>query len=179
MIPTAPTTRNETAELKTLVDSLSGKARDRILPATSANSTGGCWKCHTPSGETGSKQVIAAIPNRTIWFTKAKFDHTSHRMATCTSCHPGTTSQVKDRVTLYQEREPVQILGLSTCQTCHGPDRQQIQNHDGRSFVAGGVSARCTDCHTYHNGEHPLQGRAAEARMPKTAREIEDLFRAP
>ena len=35
---------------------------------------------------------------------------------------------------------------------------------DGKQIVGGGARHSCTDCHRYHNGDHPLQGRGAAAR---------------
>ena len=133
----------------------------------------GCMKCHISNDE-----KIAPIPNRSIWLTKAKFDHTSHRLATCASCHPGTASAVDaGGKTEWSEKESVQILGLDSCRICHSPGTTRVEKPDGSTFHAGGIRSNCTDCHTYHNGANPHQGRGAKARDPDHPRALEEFFR--
>ena len=116
----------------------------------------GCMKCHVGTGK--GEGHIDKIPDRSVWLTKAKFDHVSHRGATCASCHPGTGAVVTDPKSAVIDKEPVAIAGLANCRTCHAP---------------GGVRHACTDCHAYHNGDHPLEGRGAKARYPQEPKGLE------
>lgn len=141
------------------------KAERQFFPERSimgdCGPVGGCMKCHV-YGDAESK-AIAHLPNKTIWMSKAKFDHTAHRSATCVSCHPGTQSNVQNGKTDSRDFEPVQILGLENCRSCHAP---------------GAVRSNCTDCHSYHNGEHPLQGRGAKERAPAEPKNLADFFKS-
>lgn len=129
---------------------------------TLLNGGAGCFKCHQMNGE-ASPPGIKPVPNRTVWLTHAKFNHASHRGATCATCHPGTGAAYLSP-TEADKPEPVQILGLKTCQACHSPAGTKVTLPDGSQTTGGGVRHSCTDCHRYHNGDHPLQGRGAPAR---------------
>lgn len=113
----------------------------------------GCMKCHdlTP------KREIAPIPSRSVWLPGARFDHTAHRAAKCLDCHPGTQAAFIPLEKLgggEWEKEAVKknILGVESCKSCHTPPV--------------GVRHNCTDCHSYHDGGHPLRGRGSTGRAP-------------
>jgi hypothetical protein len=53
---------------------------------------------------------------------------------------------------------------------CHAP--AEIGN--GR--VRGGASVACTECHRYHNGDHPTQGLGATARRGVTGMSLEQFL---
>jgi hypothetical protein len=132
-----------------------------------------CGKCHARD----SAGNVAAVPNRTVWFGHAKFDHVAHRAVRCADCHPGTDAKFKDGgETEWTDREPVLIAGVDTCKQCHAPAGTKVEA-GGRSFVGGGVPADCALCHRYHNGDSPLQGRAARARDPLAPLSVEEFFR--
>jgi hypothetical protein len=57
----------------------------------------------------------------------------------------------------------VKIEGIKSCQTCHN------------STV--GVRSGCIDCHTYHHGDFPLQGRGAPDLGPKAKYSIGDFLK--
>lgn len=126
---------------------------------------GGCAKCHTVTPETENEKArIKAVPDRTVWFKHAKFNHASHRGATCATCHPG----IKEKGEYISQAEadkpePPQIVGVDTCRACHSPAGTRVPL-DGKEISGGGARHSCTDCHRYHNGDHPLQGRGAAAR---------------
>ncbi len=130
-------------------------------------SGGICAKCHSVvPGEGKAKPRVAVVPDRTVWFKHAKFNHASHRGATCATCHPGTGAAFVSP-TEADKPEPVQIVGVKTCQACHSPPGTDVNFEvDGKKIVGGGARHACTDCHRYHNGDYSLQGRGAAARDP-------------
>lgn len=149
----APRTLGQEAER------LAGDAEALLFSAA-----GACAKCHTmTAGADGAKPQVAAVPDRTVWFKHATFNHASHRGATCATCHPGTGAAYVSPVEANKP-EPVQILGLNTCRACHSPAGTTVKLPDGGEVVGGGARHSCTDCHRYHNGDNPLQGRGAAAR---------------
>ena len=120
----------------------------------------GCRKCH----DLRNDREIVPLPNRTTWLPSARFDHTAHRATKCLDCHPGTAAAFAPGGELI-ERESVKanIRGLDSCKACHTP--------------AVGVRHGCTDCHSYHNGGHPLQGRGATNRAPAVPLDLADFLR--
>jgi hypothetical protein len=127
--------------------------------------TGGfaCGKCHYSTGP--GKTDVLPLPNKSIWFEHATFNHVSHRGLTCASCHPGTEAAFAPNGAV-NEREPVLIRGVKSCQACHGPAPD-----------AAGIRHSCTDCHRYHNGDRPLQGLGSPHRSPKNPLNLEQFLR--
>ncbi len=169
-----------TNAFRTEVDRLTGAAEKALFTGGD-----GCAKCHTK--ENVDKPApgapvfrIAPVADRTVWLTHAKFNHASHRGATCNACHPGTKARTIDPVEAAKP-EPVQILGLLSCRTCHSPTstRVSVEDEGGVEIKTsgGGVRSNCTDCHRYHHGDHPMQGRGAASWFPKQPREIADWLR--
>ncbi|AWM39759.1 hypothetical protein GobsT_18790 [Gemmata obscuriglobus] len=148
-----------------------GHTAERLTADAEANlfgSRGSCAKCHTvTAGAGGARTKIAAVPDRTVWLRHATFNHASHRGATCATCHPGTAAAYVSPVEANKP-EPVQILGLNTCRACHAPVGTVVKLPDGTDVAGGGARHNCTDCHRYHNGDNPLQGRGAAARESGT-----------
>ena len=159
-IDRAPERTTEARSFRDEVERLSNAAYDTIFRQPKsigeAREEKGCMKCHTGTGN--AERLIERIPDKSVWLTKAKFDHASHRATKCGECHPATGFPSGNPPV---EKEPVAILGLENCKTCHAP---------------GGVRHGCTDCHAYHNGDHPLQGRGAKARDPREPKGLEALF---
>ncbi|HEY1187602.1 MAG TPA: hypothetical protein VGE74_08080 [Gemmata sp.] len=128
-----------------------------------------CYKCHVREpGTEGEKARIAKVPDRTVWLKHAKFNHASHRGATCATCHPGTGPAYFDDPNRANEPEPVQIVGMKHCRACHAPTGTVVELEGAGKLVGGGARFGCTDCHRYHNGDLPLQGRGAAARAAGT-----------
>jgi hypothetical protein len=129
----------------------------------------GCAKCHDVSGPDGDAKAmkIAPVPDRTVWFTHARFNHASHRGSTCASCHPGTEAAYAPEGGKLVDKEPVLIVGVDSCKACHSPSGTRVELPGGESLLGGGVRHGCTDCHRYHNGDFFDQGRGAPARDPK------------
>jgi hypothetical protein len=91
-----------------------------------------CKECHAlshPSGPDALPEVAkAAITTR--WLPHAEFDHESHQLVSCTSCHSKANNS--------QETADVLIPGVQVCRSCH---------HSG----ANAAEARCFECHGYHD----------------------------
>lgn len=64
----------------------------------------------------------------TGWMPRARFDHASHQLTSCTSCHAAATSRLTSDVLMPS---------IETCQQCHKPSR--------------GAESRCFECHEYHD----------------------------
>lgn len=147
-----------------------------------------CGECHNGSGRLTEglafPKTIDPVNIPTIWQTKARFDHLSHQAVACRQCHPksfgGELEPTEPALTtLADEREraranakhldgvagplavyqhPADLPTLESCKDCHS---QRPWWTTGP--VKGGVAQRCTECHTYHNAEHGLQGRGARS----------------
>lgn len=119
----------------------------------------GCVKCHDLKND-----EIVPLSNRTVWLPSARFNHASHRAMKCLDCHPGTAAAYPPDGEL-NDKEAVKenILGIESCKACHTP--------------AVGVRHGCTDCHNYHDGGHPLQGRGAARRSPADPLGLTDFLR--
>ncbi|MCI0701943.1 MAG: cytochrome c3 family protein [Planctomycetia bacterium] len=124
----------------------------------------GCVKCHKTTVKESIFR-IEPVPDRTVWFEHAKFNHTSHRAVDCLACHPGTAAAPIPK-SKADETEPVQIVSVKWCQTCHSPPNTRITLPDQSVVAGGGVRHTCTDCHRYHNGDHGFQGLGARPRLP-------------
>ena len=120
-----------------------------------------CMKCHEFDGKLVKP---TAIP--TVWLTHATFNHTSHRATDCKSCHPNAVAKFVGNETNY-EREPVNILGIESCQKCHAPQQGST----------GGIKHGCTDCHRFHGGDQPLHGRGNLIRVPKESLMLEEFLK--
>jgi Cytochrome c7 and related cytochrome c len=143
-----------------------GKKEDPPKPDLPISSEG-CFKCHK-----GDANAITPVIDRTVWFEHAKFNHASHRGASCATCHPGTEGRKISR-TDADKPEPVLIKGAATkdtknlCATCHSPSGTNVTLDDGTKVAGGGVRHACTDCHRYHHGYLPLQGRGSATYDPR------------
>jgi hypothetical protein len=148
------------------------------------NGEEGCAKCHKTEPNKSGDGVgfdIKPVPDRTVWLAHAKFNHASHRGATCASCHPNTKGQPTSQEDA-KKPEPVQILGLESCRTCHSPTSTRVKVPDPKTGTevetfGGGVRANCTDCHRYHHGDQPLQGRGAQSWYPEKPRDLVDWLK--
>lgn len=137
-----------------------------------------CGKCHyspNPGAKPDEVQVVP-VPNKAVWFEHATFNHASHRGVSCASCHPGTEAGFAPGGNVT-EREPVLISGVKTCQACHAPKGTTVELPTGQTVSAAGVRHACTDCHRYHNGDHPRQGMGAPARNPAAPLDLSDFLR--
>lgn len=81
----------------------------------------GCLLCHE-----GDAQRIVKPEIPWSWLPKARFDHKTHRVERCETCHHADNNT---------EASFVDVPGVETCRHCHGP---------------GGATATCVTCHAYH-----------------------------
>jgi predicted CXXCH cytochrome family protein len=97
-----------------------------------------CAECH----EFAAAPAPPALPvyektNLTKqWMPRAAFDHTPHRMVTCTSCHAAEAST---------KTSDVLMPSLAVCATCHAPSGGPLRRGSGRA------ESRCFECHRYHD----------------------------
>ncbi|MBN9518686.1 hypothetical protein J0H58_09235 [bacterium] len=134
-----------------------------------------CAKCHAFTGE-GKAAKVEALPQHTVWFAHARFNHVSHRGLTCAECHPGTGPFTTAPPPRPNETEPVAILGVKSCQACHAPAGTRVEQADKTTTTAAGVRHGCTDCHRYHNGDRPLHGLGSPVRDPHTPQTLADFL---
>ena len=133
-----------------------------------------CGKCHYSTAP--GKTDVALLPDKSVWFEHAKFNHVSHRGLTCASCHPGTEGAFAAGGHV-NEREPALIVGIKTCQACHAESGKVVELPNGQTATAAGVRHSCTDCHRYHNGDRPLQGLGAPRRDPTEPLNLSDWLK--
>ncbi len=97
-----------------------------------------CGFCHEQQGDKDAAALPVilspAVPAR--WFEHASFSHERHRVVDCQSCH--------DRTVQSTRTPDVLLPSIGTCRQCHSARAQK-----GTTMI-GGVSSRCTLCHTYH-----------------------------
>jgi hypothetical protein len=117
----------------------------------------GCKLCHVmveanPADGSGAEAGIAeakaplpavaksSIPPR--WFLHADFNHDSHRLLTCVTCHTKTPDS--------RQTADILLPGIASCRECH---QDGGAKHDA-------ASGRCSECHSYHDWtkEKPTKG---------------------
>jgi len=133
---------------------------------------GGCIECHTLKA--GAPQLvrpqdlgavdIEPVLMTTVWLESAYFNHTAHRALDCTACHAGVSSS-------RENGDHPLLPGITVCASCHSAPA------GGQSGRLPAASAACTECHHYHNGDHPERGPGAASRRATAELSIEQ-FRA-
>ena len=88
----------------------------------------GCAFCHEVTARAGAAPLVTppVIPDR--WMNHANFTHAKHTTMACAECHAAAKSRLTSDIIMPSQQ---------SCTTCHSPK--------------GGVTDRCTACHTYHN----------------------------
>ncbi len=81
----------------------------------------GCLLCHD-----GDAQRIVPPEVPSNWLPKARFDHKTHRVERCQTCHGAEST-----TTAYA----LELPGIQICRNCHGEGR---------------AAGTCTTCHAYH-----------------------------
>lgn len=109
-----------------------------------------CVQCHdvtrlatrprTPDFDGGPEWSIAPVKLTERWLPGAAFDHQTHRISTCETCH-----HVRASTTSADIAMPT----LATCRSCHV----------GSGAVQGKVRSPCETCHRYHQRASPLPPR--------------------
>ncbi len=158
-------------QLDQAVNKAVGKLFASVNPnAKNAISGGTCSECHKLAGNDPNVEKVTVVPAAipTVWFEHSKFSHVSHRAYSCMDCHPNTAPAPRGKATFSADTiytgpdQKINIEGVASCRVCHTPNTTQ----DIHGIGQGGVRSNCTDCHRYHNGDNPYQGRGAESRDP-------------
>jgi len=128
-----------------------------------------CAECHEFEREDPTDPETWQVrPTRIpeIWFPHARFSHVAHRTLDCVECHKGVDSSTSSKA--------IHLPSIESCRACHAP----LQTGSTRRTLAtGGARFDCVECHRYHNGGHPLQGRGAPARqVDRAARKTIEEF---
>jgi len=92
-----------------------------------------CKQCHVLVPNGSSIPQIAATNIAGRWLEHAEFDHRSHRMMTCASCHSHAVES--------HNTADILLPGIATCRQCH---REQSSSKDS-------AEGRCFECHQYHD----------------------------
>ncbi len=131
---------------------------------------GGCVECHNLKPNAGplisardlASLEIEPVLMTPVWLESAVFNHTAHRALDCAACHAGVSSS-------RANGDRPLLPGIGVCASCHSAvsSRQTGQ--------LAGASAACTECHRYHNGDHPRHGKGAAARRGAAALSIEQF----
>jgi hypothetical protein len=144
-----------------VLSSLEQKARDQIYERVDKAAVvlfnpyreTTCNRCH----EFEVKEKNQLVPDRIVptavpqvWFKHAVFDHNAHRAMKCQECHTGVENS--------KDSNDVLLPKMETCIKCHAP----ATSH------GGGARYDCAECHRYHNGDQPLQGKGAHSRGVRT-----------
>lgn len=127
-----------------------------------------CAECHHFEGKPIPQAIkpaeppmlrIASTQVPSVWLRHAKFSHTAHRAVQCSECHKADQSV---------SATDVLIPGRDNCLQCHAP--KTVAETPGARF-------NCTECHTYHNGDHAPQGVGAAKRTPAVRRDVDAFLR--
>ena len=94
-----------------------------------------CVECHE-AGSGGDLPAYAPTNIAKRWMPRAAFDHSPHRMVTCTSCHAAERSTATADVLL-----PASAI----CASCHTGSPPTLVGDSGRA------ESRCFECHRYHD----------------------------
>ena len=125
------------AKLKEGLDKIFGKAED----VRNKNERGACLFCHEPSTKKAAKpeedEIVADTNIPARWLNHAVFNHETHRVVDCESCHAGARTSEKT--------SDVLLPNIQNCQQCH--------NHKDARMD-------CIECHVYHDKSHQLQDRS-------------------
>jgi hypothetical protein len=130
----------------------------------------GCIECHElsptpfqlghPDELDNARITPVMVP--LVWLQHAVFDHSAHRGLQCLQCHPQASSS--------ETRSEMLLPGIETCAQCHGP--AEVRG----GLARGGAGSNCTECHKYHNGDRPLEGKGSSARGVADRQTIQDFL---
>jgi hypothetical protein len=140
----------------------------------------GCVLCHYLTQAPQANMLRARSPRQimptrvpTVWLQKASFNHASHRLLECRSCHPRAFANATDapdslpNPQASEKSEDVLLPAIDTCFSCHN--------------MRGRASARsdCVECHRYHNGDLPREGKGATRRGPPHPVSLKEFLTGP
>jgi hypothetical protein len=120
------------ASLDSAADDKLAEATKKLFAPTSSEK-GACLYCHFQNDKNPMEVVLEPnIPER--WLNHSIFNHETHRVIDCESCHNGARTS----------RDTAQVLlpSIRSCQDCHNPKGARID---------------CIECHIYHDKTHQRQ----------------------
>jgi hypothetical protein len=123
-----------------------------------------------PSDRPG-RIAAPAVPE--VWFRHAVFDHAAHRALTCRECHERAfpdSPHASGAAAGADSHQDVLLPGIDTCRRCHS------EPTGTRAAARGGARTDCTECHRYHNGDHPLEGIGAVRRDARAGYSIKEFI---
>jgi hypothetical protein len=126
----------------------------------------GCVLCHELAPAPKSKALAGELEARQIvptrvpalWLRNASFNHVSHRLLECRSCHARAEAYASDGTinsNASERSSDVLMPGIENCVACHSSARPS------------GARSDCVECHRYHNGDLPFAGKGATERSPQ------------
>jgi predicted CXXCH cytochrome family protein len=132
-----------------VLNALKVNAPKQVARYLDALKTDGCAYCHEMAAtEKGDTLPWRVMPLRITqdWFSKARFNHASHRTQQCQSCH---------QVEHSESSSDVAIPDRTSCLKCHA----------GNSPKHRRITSSCMSCHDFHNA-HAAQSEARRLHAP-------------
>jgi hypothetical protein len=123
-----------------VINTLKVQAPKQFLAYSESLKTDGCAYCHeiqdlkTPAAKKGDhlQWRIAPLHINQDWFSKAHFNHASHRTQQCQSCH------------IVEESESSEDVAM--------PDRKScLRCHSGNNPKYKRIASSCMSCHNFHD----------------------------
>jgi hypothetical protein len=122
----------ERMRLRPIVNNAAEWVQFRVEEAEWLLWTKTCKQCHALTLNDSALPTIAKANTSDRWLPHAQFDHQSHRMISCESCH------TKARTS--HDSTDILVASIKTCQQCH----RESSAHDT-------AESRCFECHEYHD----------------------------
>ncbi|MDP3087227.1 MAG: cytochrome c3 family protein [Methylotenera sp.] len=118
-----------------VINALKAQSPKRLVRDMEALKSDGCAYCHeiveTKKEDSLSWNVMPVSINQD-WFSKARFNHASHRTQECKTCHQVENSETSADVAM--------------------PDRQScLRCHSGNSPKHKRIASSCMSCHDFHS----------------------------
>jgi hypothetical protein len=126
-------------------NALKVNAPKQVARYSDALKTDGCAYCHEMvATEKGDSLPWRVMPLRITrdWFSKARFNHASHRTQQCQSCH---------QVEHSERSSDVAIPDRASCLKCHAGNSPKYKR----------ITSSCMSCHSFHNA-HAAPGEAGK-----------------
>ena len=132
------------AAINALADEKLSEATKKLFEPKEAvrsrNEKGACLYCHEPTTKPSSRpdnsEVVADVHITVRWLNHSVFNHETHRVIDCESCHAQSRTSEKTAAVL--------LPSIQKCQECHNPK---------------GARMDCIECHIYHDKSHQTSDR--------------------
>ncbi|MSP86301.1 MAG: FHA domain-containing protein [Methylotenera sp.] len=121
-----------------VISALQVQAPKKFKQYSASLKSDGCAYCHEiPTQESALSWRVMPLNINQDWFSKARFNHASHRTQQCKSCHQVEKSETSADVAM--------------------PDRKScLRCHSGNSPKSKRIASGCMSCHEFH-GAHLAQ----------------------